>query len=68
MPLSLENLQTGHKYFIRNYGDEIEFEVLDVKPNGDHKVRHLHTLEVFSISEITRYGLGDDYDLDEINI
>ena len=67
MPLSLDNLQTGRKYLMRNYGEEVEFKVLDVRPHGDHKVRHLHTLEVFSISELTRYGKGDDYDLEEIN-
>ena len=66
MPLSLSSLQTGHNYRIRNYDEEIEFVVLDLQADGDVKVRHLHTLEEFLLSEITRYGKGRDYDLQEI--
>ena len=60
------DLQTGHSYIIRNYGEEVEFEVVDIRADGDIKARHLHTLEIFLLSEITRYGKGKDFDLQEI--
>lgn len=66
MPLSIHNLQTGHKYVIKNYGETIEFQVMDVQPSGDHKVKHLSTLEIFQLSELTRYGKGHDYELSEL--
>ncbi|MCH7512942.1 MAG: hypothetical protein IH947_03215 [Bacteroidetes bacterium] len=66
MALSFDNLQTGHKYFLRNYGEETHFVVLDILDDGDLKVKHLETLEIFMLSELVRYGRGDDYDLFDI--
>ena len=66
MALAISSLQTGHRYIIQNYGEKVEFEVVDLQDDGDVKARHLLTLEVFMLSEITRYGKGDDYDLQEI--
>jgi hypothetical protein len=66
MPLAWSSLQTGHLYNIRNYGEEVEFEVVDIKADGDIMARHRHTLEIFLLSEITRYGKGKDFDLQEI--
>ena len=66
MALALSSLQQGHLYMIRNYGEEIEFEVIDIRSDSEIEVKHLHTLEKFLLSEITRYGKGDDFDLREI--
>ena len=66
MPLALSSLQTGHTYLIRNYDEVVEFQVVDIQADGDIKARHLHTLEIFLLSEITRYGKGKDYDLQEL--
>ena len=66
MPLAYSSLQTGHSYCIRNHGEEVEFEILDIQADGDIKVRHLQTLDIFLLSEITRFGEGKDYDLQEI--
>lgn len=66
MALALNSLQQGHIYMIRNYGEEIEFEVIDIRSDSEIEVKHLHTLEKFLLSEITRYGKGMDYDLREI--
>ena len=66
MALSLSSLQTGHTYRIRNYGEEIEFVVIDIRADRDIEAKHLQTLERFLLSEITRYGKGPDYDLREI--
>ena len=65
MALALSSLQTGHTYRIRNYGEDIEFEVIDIRADADIEVKHLQTLEKFLISEITKYGKGADYDLRE---
>jgi len=67
MPLALSSIQTGHSYTIRNYGEEVEFEVIDIRGDGDIKAKHLHTREIFLLSEITRYGKGKDYDLQELD-
>ncbi len=66
MALSFDNLQTGHNYFLRNYGEETSFVVLDILDDGNLKVKHLETLEIFMLHELIRYGRGNDYDLFEI--
>ena len=67
MPLALSSLQTGHSYIIKNYGEEVEFQVVDIKSDGEVEVRNLYSMEIFLLSEITRYGKGKDYDLQELN-
>ena len=67
MALALSSLQTGHIYRIKNYGEVIDFEVVNIRPDYDFEVKHIHTLEKFLLSEITRYGKGADYDLREIH-
>lgn len=66
MPLALSSLQTGHSYIIKNYGEEVEFQVVDIKSDGEVEVRNLFSMEIFLLSEITRYGKGHDYDLQEL--
>ena len=66
MALSFDNLQTGHNYFLRNYGEEASFVVLDILDDGNLKVKHLETLEIFKLHELIRYGRGNYYELFEI--
>ncbi len=66
MPISFDTIRTGKRYFLRNYGEESKFEVLDIMANEDFKVKDLMTLEVFLLSDLIRYGKGDDYELLEI--
>jgi len=42
-----------------------EFVVLDVKGNGDFKLKDLNTLEIFHLNDVIRYGKGKDFDLYE---
>ena len=68
MPLALSSLQTGHSYIIKNYGEEVEFQVVDIRSDGEVQVRNKYSMEIFLLSEITRYGKGKDYDLQELDI
>ena len=67
MPLAISSLQTGHRYVIKNFGAEVEFEVVDIRADGDIQARHIHTLDLFLLSEITRYGKSEDFDLEELS-
>ncbi len=66
MPISLDTIRIGKRYFVRNYGEELKFEVLDIMDSGDFKIKDILTLEIFLFSDLIRYGKGDDYDLQEI--
>lgn len=60
--LSITNLRKGSRYEITNYGDNIQFEVIEFVEK-EIKVKNIDTLEVFFLEDIVRYGKGKDYQL-----
>jgi hypothetical protein len=64
--LSLNVLRTGKKYRLTNFGEKNEFVIENILPDGDFKVKNLLTLERFYLKELTAYGKGKDYYLEEI--
>lgn len=64
--LSFDVLRTGKKYRLTNYGEKHEFIIENILSNGDFKVKNLLTLERFQLKELTAYGKGKDYFLEEI--
>ena len=64
--LSFENLQQGHKYFLRNYSEVSRFEVLEILNDKDCIVKHLETLEVFHLADLVQFGIGEDFEIHEI--
>ena len=66
MPLALDNLRVGRKYNLRNYGEERQIEILSRLSGQNFKVKDLATLEVYELEELLRWGIGPDYDLDEL--
>ena len=59
-------MRTGKRYFFRNFREEFRFEVLDIIPGGDFRLKDLDTLEVYYYKELVGYGKGEDYELREI--
>ncbi len=62
---SFKNLQKGQMYYLRNYGEETTFVVVEILENGDCIVKHTETLEIFHLYDLIRYGKGSDYELHE---
>ena len=60
--LSIDNLRKGYSYQLTNYGEQVEFEVMEFSDN-DYVVKNTQTLEVFNLKELIQYGLGKDYEL-----
>lgn len=67
MPISIDNLRVGLRYRLENYGDKVEFEVLEKLSDNDFRVKDLHTLEVFHFQDLVRYGMSKDYELREMH-
>jgi len=65
---SLDTIRTGKNYYLRNFGEEARFQVLEVLVKDDFRVKDLSTLEVFLLSDLIKYGKGDDYDFYEIEV
>ena len=66
MAISFDNLRKGKKYVLENYGERIEFQVLDMPEEGNYLVKDLHTLDVFMLNDLIRYGRGKDFDMQEL--
>ncbi|MCC9167091.1 hypothetical protein [Pontibacter harenae] len=67
MAISIDNLRRGKKYRLRNYGEEIEFQVIDMPEEGNYRIKDLLTLEVYQLQDFIKYGKGKDYDLEELD-
>lgn len=50
-----------------NYGDRHEVEIEEKLNNGDFKVKDLHTLERFVLSDIYRFGKGKDFEIRDLD-
>jgi len=65
--LSLDVLRIGKRYRVVNYGDRHELEIEEKLVDGDFKVKDLHTLERFQLSEIYRFGKGNDFEIRDLD-
>jgi hypothetical protein len=67
MAIAFDALRVGRTYRLTNYGDAREFEVVKRLSDRNYLLKDKISLERYELSELVRYGVGKDYDLDEIN-
>lgn len=60
-------LRVGKKYRLVNFNELNDFEVEQILSNGDMTVKDIHTLERYQLSELTRYGKGNDFEIRELD-
>ncbi|MEB2779325.1 hypothetical protein U3A58_02880 [Algoriphagus sp. C2-6-M1] len=66
MPIALDNLRVGRKYQLVNMGEVRQVEIVARLQGTNFKVKDLDTLEFYTIEELLQWGVGKDYDIDEI--
>jgi len=66
MAMSWDSMRVGKSYRLINFGEKTDFQILEVFPGPDFKVKDIHTLEIFNLSDLVRYGQGKDYELFEL--
>ncbi|WP_460541057.1 hypothetical protein [Echinicola sediminis] len=66
MAIALDNLRVGRVYYLVNYGERRELEVLARLTKENFKVKDLDTLEIYELDELLRWGIGKDYELEEL--
>ncbi|MEM6736287.1 MAG: hypothetical protein AAF620_09490 [Bacteroidota bacterium] len=64
--LAFSSMRVGKKYRLINYGEKTDFVLKEVSVNNEYKVQDLHSMEEFFMSELTKYGKGEDFELREI--
>lgn len=65
--ISFDTIRVGKKYYLQNFGDLYEFEVLERLSTNNFTLKDLHTLETYQLEDLIRWGKGKDYDLRERN-
>jgi hypothetical protein len=65
MPISIDVLRVGRCYFLLNYGEYHEFEVMENLGENNFRVKDIHTLEYYELNDLIQFGKGDDYDMGE---
>jgi hypothetical protein len=64
--LSLSVLRVGHRYRLINFSEVHEFEIERSLADADFAVKDIHTLERYTLKEITRFGKGPDFEIREL--
>lgn len=67
MAISIDNLRVGLRYHLKNYGEVVDFEVMEKTAENDFKLKDIHTLETYHFQDLIRYGIAKDYELEEIS-
>ena len=61
MSIALNNMRTHSKYRLTNFGEVYEFEVLEIFPENEFRLKDIHTLEEYSLSALLTEGKGSDF-------
>lgn len=65
--LAYSSLRVGKRYWLKNYGEKHEFEIIEALPPDDFKLKDLHTLELYTLLDLIRYGQSADCEIREMN-
>ncbi len=63
----VNNLRIGKCYFLRNLGENTSFMVLDKVSEDDFRIKDLLSMETYLFSKLIKYGIGKDFELNEID-
>jgi len=64
--LALSSMRVGKKYHLINYGEKSAFILKEALPKNDFKLKDIFSMEEYLMSDLTKYGKGEDFELREI--
>ena len=64
--LAFNSMRYGKRYRLVNFGETFDFEVIDIKSNNEFTLKDIHTLEQYKMSELIRFGKGEDFEIREV--
>jgi len=66
MSIAFNNLRVGKKYKLINHREIFEFEVMEVFAPEEFRLKDIHTLEEYLMSDLIKYGKGRDFSVREM--
>ena len=64
--MSFDNMRVGKSYFVKNHGEKTSFLVLETEGRNNFKIKDLLSLETSLFGDLIQYGIGEDFELYEI--
>ena len=64
--LAFTSMRVGKKYCLINYGEKTEFRLREVLNSNDYLLEDLVTMEQYLMSDLIKFGKGEDFELREI--
>lgn len=64
--LAFSSMRVGKRYRLVNYGEKSEFTLKEVFSRGDYRLKDIHSMEEYYMSELIKYGKGEDFELREL--
>ncbi len=64
--LAFSSMRVGKKYRLINYGEQTDFILSEVLSKNEYKLKDLNSMEVLYMSDLVKYGKGEDFELREI--
>jgi hypothetical protein len=64
--LSFDVLRNGKKYRLVNHGERFDFIIEYILPDGNFRVKDLHTLERYLLLDLIKFGRGKDFEIREL--
>jgi hypothetical protein len=65
--LSYSSLRVGKQYYAINHGEKYEFTLMEIITPSEFRLKDIHTLEYFYMSDIIRFGKGNDFEIRELH-
>jgi len=65
--LAFSSMRVGKRYRLMNYGEKSEFVLKEVFSRSDYRLQDLHSLEEYYMSDLIKFGKGEDFELRELN-
>ncbi|MEP1094855.1 MAG: hypothetical protein ABJG78_07070 [Cyclobacteriaceae bacterium] len=64
--LAFTSMRVGESYKLINYGETSEFRLVEVLNRYDYRLQDIHTMELYNMSDLTKFGKGGDFELREL--
>ncbi|CAD5282213.1 MULTISPECIES: hypothetical protein [unclassified Imperialibacter] len=65
MGIAFNSLRVGKKYRLVNYREVFDFELMEIVDRHEFRLKDIHTLEEYFMSDLLRFGRGNDFSIVE---
>jgi hypothetical protein len=61
MGIAFNSMRVGKRYRLINHREVFDFELMEVVSKTEFRLKDIHTLEEYFMSDLIRFGRGKDF-------